>query len=205
MGRHSEYYEVAVAVFAAVLALLLQPLSEQVFGNALLALLEPYMPSHAAQVVARLWEVVLSLGGAILLILYLYRFLRREVEREVRNEDAWLRRELAGLRADGIGLRVRGQSLGEGAPEWIAECARWSAKVMQTLAKLSPSDAESFKAPAMVPPPRIPLKGSDDPEQVRAYCEHDFHLVQLEKLFEKYDFQDQNGQRRHHAGVAHAS
>ena len=60
-------------------------------------------------------------GGAILMIVVLHRFLEREVVRELRNEDAWLRRELARLRADGIGLRIRGQSLRQGIPEWIAE------------------------------------------------------------------------------------
>jgi hypothetical protein len=37
MARHSEYFELALAGFAAVLALLFQPISEHVFANALQA------------------------------------------------------------------------------------------------------------------------------------------------------------------------
>ncbi|HEY6257216.1 MAG TPA: hypothetical protein VIY51_15640 [Xanthobacteraceae bacterium] len=204
MGRHSEYFEVVLAVFAAVLALLFQPLSEHFFASGLLAWLEPNMQAYEAEVIARLSEVVLPVGGSILLILALYRFLKREIVREFRDEDAWLRNELAHLRTEGIGLRIRCQSLREGIPEWIAECTNWADKVIQTIAKISSADAESLKTPGVVPSPRIPLKRSDNPEQIKAYAEHDFYLVRLEKLLEKYSFQKQSWQRRHHAGVAHA-
>jgi hypothetical protein len=159
----------------------------------------------ACDLIARLSEVIVPAAGAILLIVALQHFLEREIEREFRNEDEWLRRELTRLRADGIGLRIRGQSLRQGIPEWMAECAGWSDKVTQTVARISSADAETLKAPGVVPPPRIPLKGSEDPQQVKVYTEHDFHLVRLEKLIEKYSFQDQSWQRKHHAGVAQAS
>jgi hypothetical protein len=203
MGRHSEHFELVLVVFAAVLALLSQPLAEQLFAGALQAWLENYLPMSAAQLIARLFEIAALIAGAILLIVALYRFMWREVAREYRNEDAWLRRELAHLRSDGIGLRIRGQSLKQGVPEWIAECTRWTDRVAETLAKISSADAESLKTNGSLPPPRIPLKASDDPEQIKAYTEHDFHLVRLEKLIEKYSFQDQSWQRRHEAGVAH--
>jgi hypothetical protein len=149
------------------------------------------MRASEAEVIARLSEVIVPTAGAILLIVALQRFLEREIEREFRNEDEWLRKELANLRTDGIGLRIRGQSLRQGIPEWIAECASWNDKVTQTIAKISLADAEALKIPGAVPPPRIPLKGSEDPEQIKVYTEHDFHLVRLEKLIEKYSFQDQ--------------
>jgi hypothetical protein len=205
MAKHSEYFELALAGFAAVLALLFQPISEHVFANALQAWLTTHMQASEAELIARLSEVIVPAAGAILLIVALQRFLEREIEREFRNEDEWLRSELTRLRADGIGLRIRGQPLKHGVAEWMAECASWSDKVTQTIAKISSADAEALKAPGTLPPPRIPLKGSDDPEQIRVYTEHDFQLVRLEKLIEKYSFQDRSWQRRHHTSVAHAS
>jgi hypothetical protein len=205
MARHSEYFELVLVGFATVLALLFQPLSEHAFADALQAWLATHMQASEAELIARLSEIIVPAGGAILLIVALQRFLEREIEREFRNEDEWLRRELSRLRTDGIGLRIRGQSLKQGIPEWMAECASWRHKVTQTIAKISSADAEALKAPGTVPPPRIPLKGSEDPQQIKVYTEHDFHLVQLEKLIEKYSFQDQSWQRRHHAGVAQAS
>ncbi len=203
MGRHSEYFELVLVAFAAVLAYLFQPLTDQLFANALQAWLEQHMSPLVAELIARLVEIVAPLAGAVVLIVALYRFLWREVAREYRTEDAWLRTELVHLRADGISLRIRGQSLRQGVPEWIGECTRWTDRVTETIAKISSADAASLKPNGTVPPPRIPLKHSDDPEQIKAYTEHDFQLVRLEKLLEKYSFQDQSWQRRHHqAGVA---
>ena len=65
---------------------------------------------------------------------------------------------------------------------------------------------DDVKVPCVaLPPPRIPINGSDDPEQIKTYNAHDFHLVRLEKLIEKYSFQDQSWQRRHPADVAQTS
>lgn len=205
MGRHSEYFELVLVGFATLLALLFQPLSEHLFADALQAWLATRIPASEAELIARLSEIIVPAGGAILTIVVLHRFLEREVVRELRNEDEWLRRELARLRTDGIGLRIRGQSLRQGIPEWIAECTSWTEKVVETTARISLADAQSLHANGALPPPRIPIKGSDDPEQIKTYNAHDFHLVRLEKLIEKYSFQDQSWQRRHPADVAQTS
>ena len=77
--------------------------------------------------------------------------------------------------------------------------------MIETTARIIVADAQSLHPNGALPPPRIPIKGTDDPEQIKAYNAHDFHLVKLEKLIEKYSFQDQAWQRRYPADVAQAS
>jgi hypothetical protein len=63
MAKHSEYFELALAGFAAVLALLFQPISEHVFANALQAWLTTHMQASEAELIARLSEVIVPAAG----------------------------------------------------------------------------------------------------------------------------------------------
>ena len=153
------------------------------FAGVLMAWLEKYMQISVAEVIARLLEIAIPVVGLILLMGALYRFLRREIERQFINEDARL--ELAHRRTEGVALRNRCIPLTTGLSEWIAECRSWSERVIETIKKISRADAEWFKTLDAVPPPRLFLE-SGNPEQILTYRVHDFYLVKLEELIKKY-------------------
>jgi predicted PurR-regulated permease PerM len=98
MRKHSNYFELVLTVFIAAFVYLFQPIFEHLFASSVLSWLEKYMQISEAEVVARLAEVALPVCGSILLIVLLYRFLSREIERELTDEGARLRRRLADLR-----------------------------------------------------------------------------------------------------------
>jgi hypothetical protein len=182
MRRHSEYFELVLVGFVAAFTYLFQPIFEHIFAGAILARLEQYIQISEAEVISRLSEIVIPVAGSILLIWAMYRFLTREITRE----GARLLRTLAELRTEGVGLRNRGQHLRIGIPEWIEGCGKWTRRVIETIEGISPADAEWFNTLDAVPDPRMPLTGSYNLEQIKAYREHDFYLVKLETLLNKY-------------------
>ena len=105
MRRHSEYFELVLVVFVAVLTYLFQPIFEHLFAGALLMWLENYMGISEAEIIARLSGFALPIAGSILGIGALYRYLERELRREFADEDARLKMRLAVLRTEGVALR----------------------------------------------------------------------------------------------------
>ena len=186
MRRRSEHFELVLVFFIWALVALFQPIFEHLFANALLTWLENYMGISEAEIIARLSEIALPITGSIFLILLLYRYLERELRREFKDEDARLKKRLADLRTEGVVLRNRGETLSVGVSEWIMECMAWTRRVIETIQIISPADAEWFNTLDAIPEPRVPITGSDNFLQIKAYREHDFYLVKLERLLEKY-------------------
>jgi len=193
--KHSESFELSLVLFVWALVSLFQPIFEHLFAGAQLTWLESYMGISQAEVIARLSEIALPITGCILLILALYRFLEREVRHEFEDEDARLKKRLADLlitmrladlRTEGVVLRNRGETIRVGISEWITECMDWTRRVVETIAIISPADAAWFNILDAVPAPRVPIKDSYNPVQLKAYREHDFYLAKLERLLEKY-------------------
>jgi hypothetical protein len=184
--RHSEYFELVLILFISVLGFLLKPIFDHLYSNAMLAWLAQFMKIPEAELIERLSAMILPLMGASLVTWGLYRFLKRELTREFRYERAQPRLRLADLRTEGVKIRNEGQYLRAGLEIWIAECADWTNRVIQTITEINPSDAEWFKTLDAVPAPRIVLRGSYNPLHIKTYREHDFYLVKLEELIKKY-------------------
>jgi hypothetical protein len=137
-------------------------------------------------VITRLSEMAVPLFAAIALIIFLYKYLEHELTRTIRDEDASVRLRLADLRTEGVELRNECQTLRIEIDTWITRCDYWTERALKTIKQLDEADAEWFKTLDAVPQPRIPLHGSYHREQIKRYREHDYYLVKLERLIEKY-------------------
>jgi hypothetical protein len=99
------------------------------------------------------------------------------------------RKPLALLRAKGVAIRNAGQKQKEATfKEWLADTEKWDADVLAEIRKTDEADAEWFDILDAVPEARvqyIPYPG-DQHRHIKAMREHDYRLVKLEQLIQKY-------------------
>lgn len=110
-----------------------------------------------------------------------------------RKNDAAIE-QLARLRTEGVNLRNEGQAIRDPATliGWETRILGWNDKVIAALQTVSRAEAELFSTLDTVPEPRIPISSSIPMEQDafaggqhrKAYREHDFRLVKLDKSLE---------------------
>jgi len=102
--------------------------------------------------------------------------------------------ELAKLRHSGVRLRNEGRAgrFGEnaGVSEWESKVLQWFNDVVEAIRKVDDAEAERFVVLDTVPPPRLELilrlKDQETNKAFRKlYQEHDFRLVNLEKLMDR--------------------
>jgi hypothetical protein len=91
------------------------------------------------------------------------------------------RLKLAKLRTEGVGLRNKGQLPNVNVSEWSAESLAWMEKTFRAIQTIDNADAEWFRTLDTVPFPRVQFATT-----ARAFPEHDFWLVKLEQLIQRY-------------------
>jgi hypothetical protein len=92
---------------------------------------------------------------------------------------------LAELRADGVTIRNAALNFLD-ASSWVYDTHQWMNRVIDTIKEIDKADAEMFRTLDAVPPPRVPHHPNASPQLAKAFREHDFRLVKLERLIEKY-------------------
>lgn len=96
-----------------------------------------------------------------------------------------LRLQLAKLRADGVAMRNDAQSMIDSSA-WASVADDWMRQTIATIKEIDEADAEWFRILDAVPPARVALNPNATAAHSKAFREHDYRLVRLDKLIEKY-------------------
>jgi len=128
-------------------------------------------------------------------------FLREEIEglKEKLSDDGGIRQRLTVFRTEGVELRNSSQqfcdyhplnnAMGNQIVLWIEETLKWQRKVIEVLKQHDQSDAEWFRVLDTVPAPRTAypiLDINNNKGFQKAFREHDYRLVRIEELIQKY-------------------
>lgn len=119
-------------------------------------------------------------------------FGRATYQKAPNRENALSR--LAQLRSEGVVIRNESSELLFTADldTWGSKVEAWMNEVVESLKPVSEEDSEWFTTLDTVPPPRVSIPnirlGGDFDRQIfiKAFREHDYRLVRLEKLLVKY-------------------
>ncbi len=99
---------------------------------------------------------------------------------------------LAELRKEGVEIRNDGTQLELQDGDflaWSRNVTNWMERTISVIEQIDPADAEWFRILDAVPDPRIPLlmpRKKHEGTHFKLHREHDFRLVRLEKLIERY-------------------
>jgi len=103
-----------------------------------------------------------------------------------------LRLLLAQHRREGVEIRNAGSRLeleDSDFNAWLAKVTDWMERAISLIAQIDPADAEWFRILDAVPDPRVPLyrpRKHHEGAHLKAHREHDFRLVRLEQLIDRY-------------------
>jgi hypothetical protein len=106
------------------------------------------------------------------------------------SADPTKRKRLAELRADGVKLRNEVGQLTIGKGDWIKRINKWREDTISAIREIDEADADWYCILDVVPEPRITLpmtlRGGSYHELLKNFREHDFRLVRLDQLIQKY-------------------
>lgn len=118
-------------------------------------------------------------------------FNRAAYERDRADKSAAVFR-LTQLRGDGVVIRNAASGVrDENLQAWLVQVNGWMNAAIRVIGDIDRSDSEAFRTLDAVPPPRVNIGSAClKPENLttlfKAYREHDYRLVRLKKLLEKY-------------------
>lgn len=103
-----------------------------------------------------------------------------------------MRVRLSELRSTGVTLRNAGTALQNSNGDfeaWETSINAWLQQVVSEISAIDAADSEWFKVLDAVPDPRVPLyfpKKHKEGKHIKLHREHDYRLLRLDKLLEKY-------------------
>ncbi|WP_334419370.1 MULTISPECIES: hypothetical protein [unclassified Bradyrhizobium] len=137
-------------------------------------------------------EIVPAITLAIVIVVGLHAYMKRQFDARFSNESSARRLKLSKLK--GAGVQIRNASLflqhsSGNFDELLTQMESWERETVTAIAAIDPADAEAFRWLDEIPEPKIKLvfpRTHHEGQHIKSHNEHDFRIKKLDLLIDRY-------------------